>query len=57
MFILLGTDPSSKARRGRLIALGTVEELRVMSVAKGGLENVFLSLVDAVERAREKVRG
>ncbi len=38
---------------GRLIALGTVEELRAMSVAKGGLENVFLSLVDAEERARE----
>ncbi len=41
---------------GRLIALGTVEELREMSVAKGGLENVFLSLVDAEERAREKTR-
>jgi ABC-2 type transport system ATP-binding protein len=41
---------------GRLIALGTVEELRTMSVAKGGLENVFLSLVDADERNREKVR-
>ena len=38
---------------GRLIALGTVEELRATSVAKGGLENVFLSLVDAEERARE----
>jgi len=38
---------------GRLIALGTVEELRAMSVEKGGLENVFLSLVDAEERARE----
>ncbi len=38
---------------GRLIALGTVEELRAMSVTKGGLENVFLSLVDAEERARE----
>jgi len=42
---------------GRLIALGAVAELRAMSsVAKGGLENVFLSLVDADERAREKVR-
>jgi len=39
---------------GRLIAIGTVEELRAMSVAKGGLENVFLSLVDAEEKAREK---
>ena len=38
---------------GRLIALGTVEELRATSVATGGLENVFLSLVDAEERARE----
>lgn len=38
---------------GRLIALGTVEELRATSVAKGGLENVFLSLVDAEERIRE----
>ena len=38
---------------GRLIALGTVDELRTLSVAKGGLENVFLSLVDAEERARE----
>ena len=38
---------------GRLIALGTVEELRALSVTKGGLENVFLSLVDAEERARE----
>jgi len=39
---------------GRLIALGTVAELRATSVAKGGLENVFLSLVDAEERAREQ---
>jgi ABC-2 type transport system ATP-binding protein len=38
---------------GRLIALGTVEELRAMSIEKGGLENVFLSLVDAEERTRE----
>ncbi len=39
--------------RGKLIALGTVEELRATSVAKGGLEDVFLSLVGAEERARE----
>jgi ABC-2 type transport system ATP-binding protein len=39
---------------GRLIALGTVDELREMSVQKGGLENVFLSLVDAEEQAREQ---
>jgi ABC-2 type transport system ATP-binding protein len=38
---------------GRLIALGTVEELRRTSTDKGGLENVFLSLVDAEERVRE----
>lgn len=39
--------------RGQLIALGTVEELRTLSVSKEGLENVFLALVDAEERARE----
>ena len=38
---------------GRLIALGTVDELRRMSADKGALENVFLSLVDAEEQARE----
>jgi ABC-2 type transport system ATP-binding protein len=42
---------------GRLIALGTVEELRALSVAKGGLENVFLSLVDAEEQMRDKARS
>jgi ABC-2 type transport system ATP-binding protein len=41
---------------GRLIALGTVEELRATSIEKGGLENVFLSLVDAEEKARERAR-
>ena len=40
---------------GRLIALGTVEELRNLSVEKGALENVFLSLVDAEEQARERI--
>ena len=39
---------------GKLIALGTVAELRAMSTDKGGLENVFLSLVDAEEQARER---
>ena len=38
---------------GRLIALGTVDELRRSSTDKGALENVFLSLVDAEEQARE----
>ena len=33
--------------RGRLIALGTVDELRELSIRKGALEEVFLSLVDA----------
>lgn len=40
---------------GRLIALGTVEELREMSLEKGALEAVFLSLVDAEETARGRV--
>jgi ABC-2 type transport system ATP-binding protein len=40
--------------RGQLIALGTVEELRALSTEKGALENVFLSLVDAEEIARER---
>jgi ABC-2 type transport system ATP-binding protein len=41
--------------QGRLIALGTVDELRNMSTEKGALENVFLSLVDAEEQARDRV--
>jgi ABC-2 type transport system ATP-binding protein len=32
--------------RGRLIALGTVEELRTQSQEAGALENIFLSLVE-----------
>ncbi len=40
--------------RGQLIALGTVEELRALSVEKGDLENVFLALVDAEEQAQER---
>lgn len=40
--------------RGKLIALGTVDELRTQAHEQGGLEKVFLSLVDAEEAAREK---
>ena len=42
--------------QGRLIALGTVAELRASSNDKGALESVFLSLVDAEESARERVK-
>ncbi len=42
--------------QGRLIALGTVAELRASSKDKGALESVFLSLVDAEESARERVK-
>ncbi len=41
--------------RGRLIALGTVEELRRMTPESGALEKVFLSMIDAEERHRELV--
>jgi ABC-2 type transport system ATP-binding protein len=41
--------------QGRLIALGTVDQLRGMSVDKGPLESVFLSLVDAEEQASGRV--
>jgi ABC-2 type transport system ATP-binding protein len=40
--------------QGRLIALGTVAELRAASSDKGALENVFLALVDAEEAQRER---
>jgi ABC-2 type transport system ATP-binding protein len=41
---------------GRLIALGTVDELRSQNAAAGGvLERIFLSLVDAEEKHREEV--
>jgi ABC-2 type transport system ATP-binding protein len=40
--------------RGKLIALGSVEQLRTQAHQQGGLEKVFLSLVDAEEAAREK---
>ena len=43
---------------GRLIALGTVDELRRQNVEAGGaLEKIFLSLIDAEERHREDVLG
>ncbi len=40
--------------QGRLIALGTVEELRASSTDKGALESVFLALVDAEDAGRER---
>ncbi|MES2571046.1 MAG: ABC transporter ATP-binding protein [Verrucomicrobiota bacterium] len=40
--------------RGKLIALGTVDELRAQSRGTGALEDVFLALVDEEEAAREK---
>ena len=43
---------------GRLIALGTVEELRRQNAgSEGALEKIFLSLVDAEEKHREAVLG
>ncbi len=39
---------------GRLIALGTVAELRQQSHESGALESVFLSLIDQEEAHREK---
>jgi ABC-2 type transport system ATP-binding protein len=39
---------------GRLIALGTVEELRKQSGEGGALEKIFLSLIDAEEAHLEK---
>ncbi len=43
---------------GRLIALGTVDELRRRNADAGGaLEKIFLSLVDAEERHREQARA
>ena len=41
--------------QGRLIALGSVDQLRGMSIDKGPLESVFLSLVDAEEQATGRV--
>jgi ABC-2 type transport system ATP-binding protein len=39
---------------GRLIALGTVEELRKQTAESGALEKVFLSIVDAEEKMKEE---
>lgn len=41
---------------GRLIALGTVEELRRQTAGSGALEKVFLSIVDAGEMRRDGER-
>ncbi len=41
--------------RGKLIALGTVDELRSQTHESGALEKIFLSLIDAEESHREKV--
>jgi ABC-2 type transport system ATP-binding protein len=38
--------------RGKLIALGTVAELRQATAESGALEKVFLTLIDAEEKAR-----
>ncbi len=40
--------------RGRLIALGTVDDLRNRSSESGALEKIFLSLIDAEESVRER---
>ena len=40
--------------RGQLIALGTVAELRAKAHENGGLERVFLTLIDQEEKHREK---
>ena len=40
--------------RGQMIALGTVAELRAKAQENGGLERVFLSLIDQEEAHREK---
>lgn len=43
---------------GKLIALGTVDELRRQNAdAEGALEKIFLSLIDAEEKHREAVSG
>ncbi|HEX8312823.1 MAG TPA: ABC transporter ATP-binding protein [Chthoniobacteraceae bacterium] len=43
--------------RGKLIALGTVEELRAQSPEGGALEKVFLSLVDAEDAIHERLKA
>jgi len=42
--------------RGRLIALGTVAELRALSSESGALESIFLTLIDQEESHREKAK-
>ncbi len=42
---------------GKLIALGTVEELRKQTAESGALEKVFLSIVDAEEHMKEAHEG
>lgn len=42
---------------GKLIALGTVADLRAQSHEAGALEKVFLSLIDQEEAHREKTAG
>jgi len=39
--------------RGKLLALGSVQELRDQSAEKGGLEKIFLSMIDAEEASRD----
>ncbi len=39
---------------GKLAALGTIEELRAKAHESGGLEQVFLSLIDAEESSHER---
>jgi ABC-2 type transport system ATP-binding protein len=39
---------------GKVIAIGTVEELRSRTEEAGALEKVFLSLIDAEEAVRER---
>jgi ABC-2 type transport system ATP-binding protein len=41
---------------GRLIALGTVAELRARSSESGALERVFLTLIDQEEAHRERTK-
>ena len=41
--------------RGKIIALGDVEDLRTQASEMGGLEKVFLSLIDAEEQVRERI--
>lgn len=39
---------------GRLLAVGTVGELRAQSAEKGGLEKIFLALIDAEDAQHER---